>query len=296
MAAITSLESKLDSGFQEVVKAIKTLPSGTTPAPSPLGGVNWGPIIQGLATGVAQAFGVQVSFPTTPSPTDAPAAATPTTQKPGEVQELRQEIKQLTDTVNTLAQTVTNLAQQPAQQAIPDVITQLFAKQDQRLIRLESMFTQFMQAQIRNSSNNGSNESGSTPPASPSSPAAPASPAGPASPNGGPTPLASPATMAMVQEHADNAGIPISYVSDDVIAARIKESESKFEAMIAREQANPPEITSVQPYEGKLDTDIIVTADLEAMILPDGKVRIKSTWPPGIITKSKRYSTSLNMI
>lgn len=130
--------------------------------------------------------------------------------------------------------------------------------------KLESMFTQFMQAQIRKGSNNGSNDSGSTPPASSSSPASPA----------GPTPLASPATMAMVQEHEAKAGIPISYVLDDVIAEKRKEAEVKFEAKIAREAASPPEITPVKPYKGKLDTDTIITADLEAMILPDGSNKI----------------------
>jgi len=100
------------------------------------------------------------------------------------------------------------------------------------------MFTQFMQAQIRNGSNNGSNDSGSTPTSStPSSP--PAASSAPPAPSGAP-PI-SPATQGMVQDQA---------------------------------KSTPPEITSAKPYEGKLNTETIVTADLESIIMPDGSNKI----------------------
>lgn len=206
-AILASNKAILESN-QSLVEAIQS----SRKAPSAFEAVNWTPIVQGLATGFAQAFGAQISFPTTPAP-EAPLV-TPATpeQTPGEVQVLRQEVKQLTNTVNTLAKTVANISQQPA---IPDAIVQLMNKQDQRIDRLESMLTAFMQAQIRKDPNNGSNDSGSTPasstpPASSpseSTPTAPAVPSANSSSSSTPNspnslvPKLTPATEAMVQEH-----------------------------------------------------------------------------------------------
>ena len=244
LKAIKSQNKTITNAILESNKAIVEAIKSTRTDPSPWGGVNWTPIVQGLATGFAQSLGAQVSFPTTPSP----SATTPAAQTPGEVQELRKEIQQLTNTVNTLAQTVSNMSQQPV---IPDAIVQLINKQDQRLDRLESMFTQFMQAQIRNGSNNGSNDSGSTPASS--TPLAPAAPSVPPAPSGAPP--VSPATQGMVQDQA---------------------------------KSTPPEITSAKPYEGVLNTETIVTADLEAIIMPDGSNKIyMAAWYNG--KKSKIF-------
>jgi hypothetical protein len=56
------------------------------------------------------------------------------------------------------------------------------------------------------------------------------------------------------------------------------------------EQTNstPPEINSAKEYKGKLNTDNIVTADLEAIIMPDGSNQIyMAAWYNG--KKSKVF-------
>lgn len=55
-----------------LLEALKTSQS----APSPLGGIDWQPIVQGALTGLAQSFGAQVSFP---SPTTKQTTAAPAT-------------------------------------------------------------------------------------------------------------------------------------------------------------------------------------------------------------------------
>jgi hypothetical protein len=54
-----SLSSTMNSGFKDVVQAIK---SQSAPTPT-LGGLNWNPVIQGLVSGLASSLGASVNFP-----------------------------------------------------------------------------------------------------------------------------------------------------------------------------------------------------------------------------------------
>ena len=159
---------------QAIVEAIQT----SKPAPSPLTEVNWTPLIQAVATGLAQAFGAQVSFPTTPSPTTAPAAVSSAAQTPGEVQTLNTRLDRLEQLIQQ------HLPQHPAQSQVPQEIISRLNKLEKMVVNqveaqtqltntvntLTKAVTQLIQSQASNGSNNGSNNSGS-------SPAAPATPA-----------------------------------------------------------------------------------------------------------------------
>jgi hypothetical protein len=112
--AVTQFSSNLNSGFAQlstqmstgldrVVDAIKSQPSvAQTPN---LGTFNWSPVVQGLVSGVAAAFGGTVNFPSatpTPSfPSSAPVA-TPTAFDT-QISTLEAKVETLTSTVNRLA-------------------------------------------------------------------------------------------------------------------------------------------------------------------------------------------------
>jgi hypothetical protein len=78
----SSINSQMSSGFDKIVQAIQAKSESAsvpqTPLPSPLEGVNWTPIIQGLVSGLAASFGASVNLPTSapaaPAATPAPAA------------------------------------------------------------------------------------------------------------------------------------------------------------------------------------------------------------------------------
>lgn len=60
LEAVNSLSSQMSSMTSSIVQAIQKIPV-PTPSPSPLGGVNWTPIIQGVITAVAPALGLNMN-------------------------------------------------------------------------------------------------------------------------------------------------------------------------------------------------------------------------------------------
>lgn len=140
--------------------------------------LNWQPIIQGALTGLAQAFGAQVSFPSPP-----PTTLSTPPQTPDEIKVLRLEIQEMRQVITQqgqrFEQAITEIAQAQAQQQQANV------QMTQAITQLTQVITQ---AIGQTSSNNGSkNSNGFTPPSSPSdSSAAPATPVSKKSPPAAP--------------------------------------------------------------------------------------------------------------
>jgi flagellar biosynthesis/type III secretory pathway chaperone len=103
----------------------------------PLPSIDWTPVMQGALTGLAKAFGAQVTFtPTTPThaptPTAAPASSPPdplVAQLSQAVSQQGQTLDTLTQGFNTLNQTVTQLSQAVTQQGKTlEALTQVLAQ------------------------------------------------------------------------------------------------------------------------------------------------------------------------
>jgi hypothetical protein len=198
-------------------------------------------------------------LPPAPQTTAAPASTqTPQTPQTPILGDLGQiEAKMIARIEQMETQTNAQLAQQ---NKTLEVLAQSQAQQGKALENVIQTVTQLSQGfntltQIVAATTGTPSNGSSTPPAAPSSPSGGSTPVAPASstssgsnnsngtpgPNGSLTraPLASPETMLMVQDHAKATGIPISYVSDEVIKQRRTEAEARFEGMIAREQKKP---------------------------------------------------------
>lgn len=105
-----AMSSKLDSGFAQVVQAIKsqpssTQPSSTQPQASSFGGIDWTPIIQGLVSGVASSLGGTVNFNSSPS---VPAQ---TTQSTADISPLLTRLDKLESNVNLITTNFNKLVQ-----------------------------------------------------------------------------------------------------------------------------------------------------------------------------------------
>jgi len=170
-------------------------PSVTGPAVSstPLG-VNWTPIFQGLALGVAQSMGATLTFPSTPStPVTTQAGTTPQAQAPAEVQDspsanlapletrlnnLESKFSSLESTINTLAQTQDNTNSQITSLASS---VKTMVKGQENLTNTVSSLTKTFEAFIKASTPSNGNPAPNGAPSSngsstPNTPAAPANP------------------------------------------------------------------------------------------------------------------------
>lgn len=244
VSAIASLESKLDTGFKEMIQAIKSQPSAANPAPSPLGGVNWTPIIQGLITGVASSLGASVNFPTT-TQASVPAEA-PTTLDLSPVltrlNKLESKYSNLETSVKSLASTVETLAKGQA-----------------NMTNSVSSLAQTLEAFIKASTpSNSSNNSNDSTPAAPSS----SSPITP--------PVAS--TPSLSKANLDSLINEGKIVLDTYDASNLP----SLEELSIKSKKSPPvpsleEITSLkEDTTNRKYEDLIVTADLESLVNKDG--------------------------
>nr|AHJ10974.1 truncated DNA polymerase [Rhizophagus sp. DAOM 213198] len=89
----------------ELVNAIKSTPTSTQP--TLLSGVNWAPIINGLANVLITNLGGQPVHPST-----SPVATKPATQTPGEVQKVSPDLTPIIERMNTLETKLTSLTSQ----------------------------------------------------------------------------------------------------------------------------------------------------------------------------------------
>lgn len=187
LAAIASLESKLDSGLQEMSNAIKTLSPPQPSAPSTPLGVNWTPIIQGLALGVAQSMGATLTFPSTSSSSvTSQADTTPVAESPVEVQQtpsansaplesrfnnIESKMSSLQSTINKVEKTQTKFESQ-----LTSLVSSVnsIAKAQTNLTDSVSSLTKTLEAFIKasNPSNGNPSSNGSSTPTSQNSPTA----------------------------------------------------------------------------------------------------------------------------
>jgi hypothetical protein len=100
---INSLSSDIKTMTSELVNAIKSTPTSTQP--TLLSGVNWAPIINGLANVLITNLGGQP----VPSST-SPIATKPATQTPGEVQKVSPDLTPIIERMNTLETKLTSLS------------------------------------------------------------------------------------------------------------------------------------------------------------------------------------------
>lgn len=111
-----AMSSKLDSGFSQVVQAIKSQsPSQPAAQPSILSGVNWTPIIQSLVSGIGTALGAQVSFsqPTgqLSSPLEKSLPLTPSSQTSINLTSIETRIDKLESGLNSMQASLHSVSQ-----------------------------------------------------------------------------------------------------------------------------------------------------------------------------------------
>src|ERR1044072_7029477 len=128
LQAMQTMQNTQLQAMQTQTNALLEAIKVSQPAPSPLGGINWQPIIQGALTGVAQSFGAQVSFP---SPTTTQTtAASESVDKSSTFKAMQTQLESLTTSVSqqsknleSLTTTVQQLSSTVAQQG--NILNQL---------------------------------------------------------------------------------------------------------------------------------------------------------------------------
>ena len=138
---INLLSSDIKTMTSEIVQAIKTNPIPTQPPI--LSGVNWTPLLQGLANVVVTSIGGTTQFPTAPTPASTQPPEVVVTQ----IKELiKAEMSPLATKISSLESALTTLVQ--AQTELTKGLSNLSQTTDARFDRIASL----MEAQIKASS------------------------------------------------------------------------------------------------------------------------------------------------
>jgi hypothetical protein len=160
----SSINSQMSSGFDKIVQAIQAKSESAsvpqTPLPSPLEGVNWTPIIQGLVSGLAASFGASVNLPTSapaaPAATPAPAVQPSVKPSPLETRINALELK-MTTFATTLDQRISRLAS--SVDSISTTVERISTRTDSQISQLSSTLNTFIKAMTPTSTSSNSNGS-----------------------------------------------------------------------------------------------------------------------------------------
>lgn len=285
------LNSQLNSGFSDLQTSINTMSENIVtaiksqaPSPTPSGSIDWKPIVQAVAQVAITSLGGSVQPPVTP----ATPVASPASTQSGEVQVLQQHITALEERLNTFESALTSLVQ--SQASTNKTIENLASSTSSQISalavgqeNLQQTLDTFLKAQISSKyfPQGGNTEEGGSN-GSPSTPTTPVS--------------ATPAGNSMAALHAANLEITnkgettkehfgISGAAKFNLNERIEElgfnpllpppEDTKAETPSSVGLVSYPEIEALPPTKNKIDlNNKIVCADLESLILPNGKNRV----------------------
>jgi hypothetical protein len=300
LSAVTGLESGLESMGNKIVDAIKSSPAPSVPF---ISGVNWAPIIQGISNVVISSLGGTVSFPSTTQPnTPSVAPTTPASTQPSEVmvsqikELIKAEMAPLVTKISSFESALTTLVQ--TQTELTKGLSDLAQTSNARFDRIASL----MEAQIKaNSTSSGGSSNGGGTSSAPASPALNGNII--KTSNGVKTRILEETAPAVVNqwqalhtanlERTENAIIesrglgPLHHLTTEECIKNLG-----FNPMIpppektqndSSELSIIPEIEVLPPEKKEQDPmDKIVTADLEALILPDGTNQVyMASWYNG---------------
>src|SRR6266480_3654714 len=174
--AMKSMSQDILQSNQQILQAMQQQPSailGAFKSQGSVAPVDWRPVIQGALTGLAQAFGAQVTFAptspiapsTAPAPPTIPAAPASQTISPenqARLEKLEVLVSQQSESLGTLTNTVTQLSQGQAQ------LVQTVGQLSQSISQLAQVIAGQAQSPPNSEGSNysGSNGSGDSTPSS----------------------------------------------------------------------------------------------------------------------------------
>jgi len=274
-ASNAELKSTIISSNEKLIEAIKSTPSVPF-----ISGVNWTPILHGITNVIVSSLGGTVQFAQpspAPSPTPTPASTQPSEVMVSQIKELiKTEMAPLVTKISSFESALTTLVQ--TQTELTKGLSDLAKTTNSRFDRIASLME--LQIKATSTSSGGSSNGGGTS-------SAPASPVQVSteeeSPNifhPKPTNLA--AVLAKVNEGIKGEAPEAPIFSDRSNHDPYQNhpllpppENTKAESPSSVGLVSYPEIETLPPTKNKIDlNNKIVCADLESLILPNGKNKV----------------------